>query len=241
MAHRWTSLVILMGLLLLVGVGCQPTSMVELPAPQFGGPQIAYRPPAVVPPPVKPGDKGPAAVPAGVPREWIPQAAARPWKYIVIHHSATPTGGAVAFDRMHRDKGWDELGYHFVVGNGTDTRVGQIEVGSRWPKQKWGAHAKTPNNEYNDYGIGICLVGNFDNTRPSADQMKAVAKLVAYLMKTYHISPENIKGHGDTKPTDCPGKNMSVATVKRMAADILAAGPDQSNAKVASAKQAPAK
>ena len=33
--------------------------------------------------------------------------------------------------RMDQAKGWDELGYHFVIGNGTDTRDGQVEVGSR--------------------------------------------------------------------------------------------------------------
>src|SRR2546423_1565105 len=130
-------------------------------------------------------------------------AQARSWKWIVIHHSATHSGGAATFDRMHREKGWDELGYHFVVGNGTDTRNGQIEVGPRWGKQKWGAHAKTADNRYNDFGIGICLVGNFDVDRPTDDQMKSLSKLVAYLMKTYHIPPDRVLGHGDTKPTDC--------------------------------------
>lgn len=231
MAIRSTILVL--GLLLLVG--CQTTSMVELPAPTFGAPQIASRPPQVVSPPPKIGDK-PAAPVAGVPREWIPQAAARPWKYIVIHHSATATGGAAAFDRMHRDKGWDELGYHFVIGNGTETRNGQVEVGSRWPKQKWGAHCKTPNNEYNDYGIGICLTGNFDNTRPTADQIKSLTKLVAYLMKTYHITPQNVKGHGDAKPTDCPGRNMNVAQIRQMAT-ALAATDDTSGPRLAAAKK----
>ena len=32
------------------------------------------------------------------------------------------------------------------IGNGSDTVDGQIEVGSRWVKQKVGAHAKTPDN-----------------------------------------------------------------------------------------------
>ena len=65
-----------------------------------------------------------------------------------------------------RDNQWDELGYHFVIGNGTHTGDGQVEVGSRWGKQKHGAHCKTPDNYYNDHGIGICLVGNFENSNP---------------------------------------------------------------------------
>jgi N-acetyl-anhydromuramyl-L-alanine amidase AmpD len=109
-----------------------------------------------------------------------------------------------------------------VIGNGTESGDGQIEVGPRWPKQKWGAHAKTPNNEFNDYGIGICLVGNFDIERPTAAQMRSLAKLVAYLEKNYRVPASRVLGHSDTKPTDCPGRNLSVATVRRMASQALA-------------------
>ena len=165
----------------------------------------------------------PAKVAGNVPREWIPQVASRSWQSIVIHHSATPVGGASRFDRDHKDKGWDELGYDFVIGNGTDTSDGQIEVGPRWLKQKVGAHAKTPDNWYNEHGIGICLVGNFEGSRPSAAQMRSVAKLVAYMMRTYHISENQIVGHGNTKSTACPGRFLSVAEVQRMAGQMLAA------------------
>jgi hypothetical protein len=100
----------------------------------------------------------------------MPVGPANQWRWIVVHHSATVSGGAARFDKLHREKGWDELGYHFVIGNGTDTRDGQIEVGSRWVKQKRGAHTKTADNRFNDYGIGICLVGNFNYDRPTAEQ-----------------------------------------------------------------------
>jgi hypothetical protein len=218
--------------------GCQtaePASMVEsLPAPNFDGPaNPAYAPIlAPTPPPAPVAPMAPhriapdATASAGVPRTWIPIAAANDWKWIVIHHSATATGGAAAFDKMHRAKGWDELGYHFVIGNGTDTGDGQIEVGSRWPKQKWGAHAKTPDNRFNEYGIGICLVGNFDITRPTARQMASLERLVSYLMRTYHIPPDRVLGHSDTKPTDCPGRNMSVALVRRDCERMLAEAGD---------------
>ncbi len=221
MAKWYASLVVA----LFAAAGCQQTPVVEsLPAPNYNGPTLST--PPVAPPaaiakrPIAPGQ--PPLRSSGGPRDWIPIAQANAWRYIVIHHSATPTGGAAAFDKMHRAKGWDELGYHFVVGNGTDTTDGRVEVGPRWPKQKWGAHCKTPDNRYNDFGIGICLVGNFDASRPSAAQMQSVEKLVAFLMKTYHISPDRVVGHGDAKPTDCPGRYMNVATVRRGAAQILA-------------------
>jgi N-acetylmuramoyl-L-alanine amidase CwlA len=134
---------------------------------------------------------------------------------------------------MHRNKGWDELGYHFVIGNGTDTHDGQIEVGPRWPKQKWGAHDKTPGNQYNEHGIGICLVGNFDVTRPSPAQVKSLERLVAYLMKTYHVSADHVLGHGETKATECPGRYLNVASIRRACAQMVASsqGPLQADAK----------
>ncbi|HWP39989.1 MAG TPA: peptidoglycan recognition family protein [Tepidisphaeraceae bacterium] len=208
-------------------IGCQsnPGVVEHLPPPNFSGPVVTAPPaaPPVVarpqasasPPPVRPGG-------AGGERGWIPPAPPREWRWIIIHHSATPAGSAAVFDKMHRDKGWDELGYHFVIGNGTDSGNGQIEVGPRWLKQKWGAHAKTADNRFNDYGIGICLVGNFDIERPTAQQMQSLARLTAWLMRTYHIPPGNVLGHRDTKPTDCPGRNLNVAQVRRMAAQMLA-------------------
>ena len=141
----------------------------------------------------------------------------------MIHHSATANGSAAEFDRMHKAKGWDELGYHFVIGNGTGSGNGQVEVGNRWRAQKWGAHAKTADNRFNDYGIGICLVGNFDINRPTAAQLQQLSKLVAFLEKTYRISDANVVGHGQTKATECPGKFMSIAQVRSMARQAMAA------------------
>jgi len=99
----------------------------------------------------------------------------------VVHHSATATGGAVAFDKYHREvNGWDELGYDFVIGNGTDTPDGYVEVGSRWRKQKTGAHCKTADNYFNEHGIGICLVGDFTRTSPTPRQMASLVRLTRF-------------------------------------------------------------
>ncbi len=218
-------------------VGCSTTQsdLVAYPAPGFEAPRMAAAtPPVYIAPAPRPAvamqpqtalpRKQPAAPQiAGVPAAWIPPVAPRPWRWILVHHSATTTGGAVAFDKMHRAKGWDELGYDFVIGNGTDTGDGQIEVGSRWVKQKIGAHAKTSDNRYNEYGVGICLVGNFDVERPTPAQMKSLDKLVAYLMVAYHISPENVLRHKDTKATDCPGKYLNIDLVRRQSATIAGA------------------
>ncbi len=209
----------------LITAGCQPTStmLATLPPPTFDAPHVAPRAPLPPPPAPQPAVAVTSAATSNVPRGWTPAVPARPWRWIVIHHSATPTGGAKAFDKMHRGKGWDELGYHFVIGNGTDTPDGAIEVGSRWTKQKYGAHTKTPDNQYNDFGIGICLVGNFDDGRPTPAQMRSLAQLTAHLMKTYRIPASRIIGHGDAKPTDCPGRHVSIAAIRRMATQAVAA------------------
>jgi N-acetylmuramoyl-L-alanine amidase len=239
---KWCAAGLLAGLFALGGCQAQHAeSLVKnLPPPNFDGPDLTPAPapqPVVVlappAPPVQPPvtpPKQPAARPAlAVPAEWVPSIRANGWRWIVIHHSATPNGSAAAFDRMHKNKGWDELGYHFVVGNGSETGDGQVEVGPRWRKQKWGAHAKTPDNKYNDFGIGICLVGNFDVNQPTWRQMNAVAKLVAHLQRTYNIPADRVIGHGTVRTiehvgtsTACPGRNLNVAQVRRQSAKVLA-------------------
>jgi hypothetical protein len=140
---------------------------------------------------------------------WHVAGASRPWRYVVIHHSATAGGNAELFDASHRrDRGWDELGYHFVIDNGRGGPDGRVEVGSRWSKQKHGAHCGgTPNNEYNELGIGICLVGDFNRRLPSSPQLASLDRLVAYLAETYDIRPENVITHRDAPGanTECPG------------------------------------
>lgn len=153
---------------------------------------------------------------AVVPAEWYPVGREHGWKVIVVHHSATEVGSARAFDTAHRARGWDELGYHFVIGNGTSTPDGYVEVGSRWRTQKHGAHCKTPDNFYNDYGIGICLVGNFDNHSPTPKQMESLRTLITYLSQRYQVTPERVIGHGEATgtSTNCPGRYFPMVSLR---------------------------
>ena len=231
--HASSSLLLVLALI--VVAGCQERPIVEqLPAANFNGPLVVAPPPppepVAKPAPkvvfVAPEPKKQVAVAPAVPSEWIPSARGNGWRWIVIHHSATPAGSARAFDKMHKAKGWDELGYHFVIGNGTDSRDGQVEVGPRWGKQKYGAHAKTSDNRFNRMGVGICLVGNFDNERPTKAQLQSLSRLVAHLMKTYNVPADRILGHGETKATDCPGRNIHITEIRQMAMAQLASAGD---------------
>jgi hypothetical protein len=180
--------------------GCGPNvALVEnVPPPAFGPRHIGMPPlpPRTVAPPVQAG-------------AWVPPVPERKWRYILIHHSASPTGSAAMFDRAHRERGWNELGYDFVIGNGSLTGDGQVEIGPRWTKQVTGAHAGVRDHpEFNEFGVGICLVGNFDLGRPSAAQMQSLVSLVRWLMHRYDIPKTRVLGHGMLKPTDCPGKEF---------------------------------
>ena len=147
------------------------------------------------------------------------------WTTIVIHHSATPRGSAKTFDKYHRQKGWDGLGYHFVIGNGTETRDGVIEVGPRWNLQKHGAHCKTPDNYYNDHGIGICLVGDFTKSGPTRKQLDSLDRLVRFLCLRCRIPAGRVVTHHSiNRKTVCPGRNFAIARVRRTVGSRAAAG-----------------
>jgi len=209
---RWSVLAASPVLTILLA-GCNPPVykvLEDLPSPPttLGATARSAAPTPVRRPIIKPDLRAPADLPAG----WIPRVREQRWRYIVIHHSATERGCAATFDKMHREvRGWDELGYHFVINNGHGGADGKIEVGSRWTKQKWGAHCGgTPNNEYNDYGIGICLVGNFQTRLPSGVQMASLRKLVRFLVGRYHIPRGNAISHRDAPnaATKCPGDRL---------------------------------
>ncbi|HJW38362.1 MAG TPA: N-acetylmuramoyl-L-alanine amidase, partial [Candidatus Udaeobacter sp.] len=84
------------------------------------------------------------------------------WQFIVVHNSGTRQGNARAFDYYHRHvrRMQNGLAYHFVIGNGTSTGNGQIEVGDRWRRQINGGHVHS--DYLNNISLGICLVGDFN-------------------------------------------------------------------------------
>ena len=131
-----------------------------------------------------------------------PRHASSKWRYITIHHSATLGGNAEAFDRNHRSRRMGGLFYHFVIGNGSASGDGEIEVGWRWRKQ---AKANRP------YDIQVCLVGDFTREDVSRAQMDSLVSLVKVLRRQYGISLKNIRRHKDIPGliTECPGNNFS--------------------------------
>ncbi len=177
---------------------------------------LPSQPTPVQPPRVQP------AVPSYASRDWYPPGhLEKDWSAIIIHHSATRNGNAAIFDKWHREEnGWEGIGYDFVIGNGTDSGDGEIEVTFRWRNQIPGAHTGgTPGNWANIDGIGICLVGDLNRSSPSNRQIQALARLVQFLQNRYDIPKSRIFGHGTTPgghQTDCPGRRFPMSSFKSM-------------------------
>ena len=147
---------------------------------------------------------------SGAKELFYPNKADRPWRYIVVHHSASTAGNYDEIDREHRKLlGYDGCGYHFVIGNGNGSGDGQIEVAQRWNAQKQGVHCRNArSNDVDEYGIGICLVGDLDQQPPTQRQVAATRALISYLSGRYRIEPARISTHAHlaATPTACPGK-----------------------------------
>ncbi|MBL8879797.1 MAG: N-acetylmuramoyl-L-alanine amidase [Phycisphaerales bacterium] len=200
-------------------------------------PPLATRSPEV--PPVRPTPPPPPADDGITGRgraAWIPPTGIKKsmWRVIVVHHSDSEKSTPQSMNQWHLQRGWENgLGYHFVIGNGVNTGDGQVYVGPRWKRQIQGAHCKTgagrffglprPSGFFNDRGIGICLVGDFENSRPTAKQLAALTELIAFLSKECNIPATAVYGHGEvTRQTLCPGKNFRIADVRKRVTNATA-------------------
>jgi hypothetical protein len=142
------------------------------------------------------------------------------WKYIVVHNSGTRQGNAKAFDNYHRKVRHmpNGLAYHFVIGNGSSSGNGEIEIGNRWTRQINGGHVHS--DYLNNISLGICLVGDFNRDVPTKAQLVALQELIDYLRRRCG----KVKGHDiivyghkqiNPRPTDCPGDRFPLKWLNR--------------------------
>ena len=217
---------VVLALLLCSLCGCQgcarppgslpPTAAIPAPQPLStplgaGGPQFpSGAPVANAAPVVRPGNEA-----------WRPASAPRNWQYIVLHHTATETGSVDSIHAAHQQKKdksgkpWLGIGYHFVIGNGRGMPDGAVEPTFRWRTQIQGAHAGSSNRDYNEVGIGVCLVGNFEETPPTPAQVESCHVLVQTLRREFQIAETQVVPHNEirTSGTACPGKLFPLSTV----------------------------
>jgi hypothetical protein len=146
----------------------------------------------------------------------------RRWQFIVVHNSGTRQGNARVFDYYHRHvrRMQNGLAYHFVIGNGTSTGNGQVEVGDRWRRQINGGHVHS--DYLNNISLGICLVGDFNRDQPTRAQLDACEELIRYLRNRCGKTERGtipVKPHRDINPprwpTDCPGDAFPYSWFRR--------------------------
>ncbi len=134
----------------------------------------------------------------------------RSWKFVILHHTATSSGSVESIDADHKTRRdangrqWKGIGYHFLIGNGHGMPDGDVQATFRWDQQLAGAHAGDA--EYNELGIGVCLVGNFEETPPTPAQLTSTQQLLQALRGELKIEQRQILRHGDLKATACPGR-----------------------------------
>lgn len=140
---------------------------------------------------------------------------------IYIHHSAMPENkGVRAIRKLHLERGFDDIGYHFVID-----RYGKIRKGRDIEKE--GAHVKTDNT----HSIGICLCGNFEEKIPYPSQIKTLEKLIVQLYKRF--GKLEIWGHKDypAANTSCPGKYLYklIPEIRKRVQESRSSGVSESN------------
>lgn len=117
---------------------------------------------------------------------------------VIIHHvgNTDKNINVAAIHRWHKQNGWAGIGYHYII-----RKDGSIERGR--PVDTIGAHTYNQN----DNTVGICVVGNFELSRPTSEQFRAAEKLVGAVCRHYDITPnvKTVRGHKDFCKTTCPG------------------------------------
>ena len=148
-----------------------------------------------------------------------PSGKERGWKHIVLHHTATDQGSVASINASHQErkgpsgKRWLGIGYHFVIGNGNGMGDGEVQPTFRWEQQLQGAHEGSSNREYNQLGIGVALIGNFENRSPTSLQLQALKRLVNQLQSIYGIGDSQVIEHRHIRKTACPGRHFSVRKI----------------------------
>lgn len=151
-----------------------------------------------------------------------------PARAITVHHtSPMPDQGSLAGDtrwiqELHQNKGWADIGYHYVVARASHVHSGAPPYAAVGRGLSDGLTLGSHVRNHNRGNIGIVIVGNYDTADPmtpadvfSTAQQAILELLIALLCRRYRLipGPETIRGHRDWPGhlmNDCPG-NLIVA------------------------------
>jgi len=103
-------------------------------------------------------------------------------------------------EKPPRDTYWPDLPYHFLVA--PDGRIFEGRPIEYEPES---------NTKYPVAGnIGVEMMGDFNQQRPTEAQLEACVRLTAWLMQQHKIDSAHVRTHRDAAPgqTSCPGKDF---------------------------------
>lgn len=131
---------------------------------------------------------------------------------LVVHHSASRnTVRPATIKRWHIDKGWSDVGYHWLIDASGTLYAGR-------PFWKQGAHAKGRNRN----SLGVCVIG--DQTRPASlehrwtvAQHATLSRLISAVRLIF--GEVEVVGHRDagSTATECPGVDVQTHPDVRLA------------------------
>lgn len=134
---------------------------------------------------------------------------------LVVHYSATyPDAGITAkdIDRMHKERGFREIGYHWFI-----RRDGTLEEGRR--ENEMSASVRG----HNGHIISICFAGGVERAtgpnkgvwNPTSKQERVMLELIRDI-RARHPSIKLVTGHKNMTgaATDCPGRDDVTAWYK---------------------------
>jgi len=116
----------------------------------------------------------------------------------VIHHTASPKKWTTVRDvnRWHKNAGYQvsKLGY-YVAYHYLIEEDGQITQTRNLVERT----KHTRNKDINNKSIAICLIGNFEEEKPSKEQLQALKRI---------LQGKDFSWHKMHSPSLCPGKNL---------------------------------
>ncbi len=148
-------------------------------------------------------------------------------EFIVIHTAAFSGKNCDrdTIDRWHKNKGWNGIGYHYVIINDRHELKpdGLVEKGR--PDHVTGAHAYGINGR----SLGICCIGHGDKEAFTEAQMVSLQKLVTQLMGEHRIPLNKVIGHRELNTLiangeleaqyktskSCPGKKIDMDELRQ--------------------------
>ncbi|XP_075411398.1 N-acetylmuramoyl-L-alanine amidase [Tenrec ecaudatus] len=158
------------------------------------------------------------------PYEGEPTPLKLPLGFLYVHHTYIPAPPCTSFaqcatnmrsmQRYHqKDRGWNDIGYSFVVGSD-----GYVYEGRGW--HKVGAHTLG----HNSRGFGVAIVGNYTAELPTEAALRAVRdELPRCALRSGYLRPDyKVLGHRQLVNTQCPGEALFnlLRTWPRFAPDV---------------------